>query len=717
MTINAGDVRATYTGDASSIKAASEQARKALADTGNEAKATGAKMSAAEAESRKLAASLAATSSAGGANIGKVREGLEKVRGAMAGVGQLAGVATSQFGAFGGVVGNALGAFMSGGAFGVAMAAAAGGLAIVADKFDIFGKKAEEAAKKAEGHFAGLKKEIADLDAALQAMATGTSIEIIKQRSIVAEKDLAARAAVEAAGGAEQYQRFLGYQASGIEIPRQLEGALNAATLALKDYGLEQEKLTKQIANAQFAQHLKDEADASAESAAAKKRLASAEDKRAAELERSLGRTSGATIIDGGGLSRGMAPSVNFGSIGRADTLGDKIGDAFGKKGSDVIGRALGGDLGGALTSAARIAGAAAGVPFAGEIAGAVLRMAEQVASIFMAAGEHMADMLSRPIGAMFSKGGAGRIGGMLGQLGSDLGRAGKTGADMLPMMALMGPAGLGLAGPVAGAMQQQALASVASFAFSLTTANVKFEKFTDVIGQAGTIILDAFAPIWDGLMPISGALVQLAEAFAPVITALISMAPLDGAVRVAIIGIKWLGLAVANVVEPMLMVAAELLRWRFKAKNITEDERNSQLASINEALQAIDGIADITVASAERAALRTEREAARQAAIEKAKERAALRAADALERVAEGAENLPAGYRTAGAEFRSMEARAPSTTNNIISAIQSMTINYGSAGDGPRGIQGIADSIRRRAWSASQYATVGRLSIADLRN
>jgi hypothetical protein len=725
MTINAGEVRATYTGDASGIRAASEQARKALADTGDTAKATAAKLKAADEQSRALASANKAAAAAAdthAAGLGRVREGIEKARGTMGAFSQLTGAASSQLGAFGGVLQGVIGSFAAGGALGAGLSLVTTGIGFAADKFDVFGVKAKKAAEDAAKHLAGIRSEVdALIDALNSAGGAKLEFEVDALDRQLADKRAQLDAAIPEGAGA----LFRAYQnsASFRDESQIVEPYRKAREIALDIEAIEAKRHYTANAIAKL------EIDAAEEKLkreiAAQERAGKVADELSAKLSASLHRLSErATIIDGGGMSRGMAPSRHFDGIGRAEAIGDKIGAAFGQKGVGVLARALGGDLSGALSAAAGLAGAAAGIPFAGEIAGALLKVAEQVAGIFMRAGEHMADMLSRPIGAMFSKGGAGRIGSMLGQLGGDMQRTAKTGTDMLPIMALMGPAGLGLAGPVAGAMQQQALASVASFAFSLTTANAKFEKFTDVIGQAGTVILDAFAPIWGGLMPLAGAVVQLAEAFAPVIEALVSLVPFHGALELMINAMKAGALAIVTAGQYLftayMLIAANMIKLQFDLGQITEEERNRALARMNSTMDEINGaataIADITVSSAERAAMRTEREAARQAAIEKAKERAALRAADALERVSEGAENLPAGYRVEGATYRASDSQAAPTTN-VITAIQSMTINYNGAGDGPRGIQGIAESIRRRAWSASQWASVGRLSIVDLRN
>lgn len=726
MSINAGEVKATFTGDASGLQAASEKARKALSATGDEAKAAGSKLAAADAQSKALAATLSTTSAAATASsnqLGKVREGLEKVRGVMGAFGQATGVATAQLGAFGGIAGNALGAFMTGGGLAVGLSVVASGLAFAADKFDLFGKKAEEAAKKSAGHFADLKKEIADLDAALLAMATGTTIEVVKQKAIVAEKDLSSRSAVEAFGGADRYARFLGYQAAGTELPREIEQGLDEATRALKEYSAEQQKLTALIRNSQFAQHLKDEADATAAAKAAKLRASTAENKLAGELEKSLQKPiQRALILDPGGPTStgGMKPSVHATTIGSSESIGDKIGAAFGKKGSDVIGRALGGDLGGALSAAAGIAGAAAGIPFAGQLASAFIESAQKAVEIIVTGLAHVGEMIGRPFAAMLSKGGTGRFGGMLGQLGGDMKAALKTQTDAILPSILLGPLGGILNGGAQGVSSMQRDAAMASFAFSLVSANKAFDKFTDVIGQAGTVLLEAFGPIWERLLPIAGAFAQIGEAFAPVIDAFIAMIPLEPIMTIVIEAMKQFGIALAAVGIVSTMFARGITTLLYKMKLIDSEDFSERIKGLAEVMTAFQeaqtAIADITVGSAQRAATAAEREAAKQLAIERAKEKAGMRAAEALERVTEGAENLPAGYRTDGAEYRSMSGRASSSSTNNIVQVQSMTINW-QGDEGGRTIGTIAERVGRRAWSASQYASMGRLSVFDRRN
>lgn len=164
--------------------------------------------------------------------------------------------------AFGGVAGGARGAMKdlgdiamilgSGGALGIALTGGAILVGKMVEKFDLFGTRAAEAAAKAESHFTKLRDEIKNLDEELQAMITGEAIGTLRQKLLVAEKEQAARAAVEAVGGEKALARYLGYQAQGISLTREMTTATDAATAALKDYALENEKLFKMVRNRQI---------------------------------------------------------------------------------------------------------------------------------------------------------------------------------------------------------------------------------------------------------------------------------------------------------------------------------------------------------------------------------------------------------------------------------------------------------------------------------
>lgn len=190
----------------------------------------------------------------GGKTGNDARKALGSLSFAMGGLGNKAGEAVN-------MIGDLAGAF-AGGPFVAAVAGAGIAVAVLGDKFDIFGTKAAAAAKKAGEHFDGLKQEIKDLDDALQAMATGKTIERIRQQAIVAQKELAAKEAIEAVGGAEKFARLAGYEANGISMPRQIQTAYEAAIEATKDFALENKKLADIVRNAQFDKYMKDTEEA-----------------------------------------------------------------------------------------------------------------------------------------------------------------------------------------------------------------------------------------------------------------------------------------------------------------------------------------------------------------------------------------------------------------------------------------------------------------------
>jgi len=199
-------------------------------------------------------------------------------------------------------IGDVAGALAGGGAFGLALATAAAALSFTADRFDWLGTKAAEATKKATEHFDDLKKEIKDLDDALIAMATGTTIQRVKQQAITAEKELAARQAIEAVGGADKFARLVGYEAQGVKLPRMIQNAYDAAILATKEFTLENDKLTKSIRNSQFERHLQEVAEQALEAG----RTAS-------------GKPKGDVVTGGGGSSQAILDETERASIIRQD--------------------------------------------------------------------------------------------------------------------------------------------------------------------------------------------------------------------------------------------------------------------------------------------------------------------------------------------------------------------------------------------------------------
>lgn len=195
-------------------------------------------------------------------NMGRLQQTTARGAGAVMQLGGVMGGASGEASKLLGLTGNLAGSFMQNGMLGVAVVGIGALIGVAADRFDLFGKKADAAAKKAAEHFDKLKDEINDLDLALQAMVTGKTIERIKQQAIVAKADLEARAAIDAVGGADRFARLARYEEEGLTIPRSIKAAYDVAIEKSKEFALQNQKLVDQVRNSQLEKHLKDEADA-----------------------------------------------------------------------------------------------------------------------------------------------------------------------------------------------------------------------------------------------------------------------------------------------------------------------------------------------------------------------------------------------------------------------------------------------------------------------
>lgn len=289
MTESVGGISASFTGDSSGLakavndalvkldaaRAKSAELASALKDTSvtsrlsaDGLKALQSMADKAEGEIRQLTAaskeqaiatSRAVETSSNG--MAKAREGIEKVRGAMGAVGQLAGVATGQFGALGGVIQNALGAFMTGGGLGLGITAITSAIAVAADKWDLFGKKAAEAAEKTKSALDKLDGEILDIKYEIIAMATGDDINVIKQRAAVEAARGNVSSAVEAAGGEQSVRQTAVLHQRGRENPLAgMEEAYAKAEQAQIVLTAEQDKLSEMMKRADLAKEIASQA-------------------------------------------------------------------------------------------------------------------------------------------------------------------------------------------------------------------------------------------------------------------------------------------------------------------------------------------------------------------------------------------------------------------------------------------------------------------------
>lgn len=684
----------------------------------------------AEQEVRQLTAAQSAQASTAHnavtssvSSLGKAREGIEKMRGMMGSVGQAAGVASAQFGAFGGIVQNSLGAFMAGGGVGVGLSLFASGLMLAADHWDVFGKKAAENAAATSERIKTLTTEVNGMvDALNKASGAFNSFEVDKIDVEIGKLTEKLKGAIPK-GAMENfaaYRNSPSFRNDSQVIPQYQEArslVLEIEKLLDKRHYLENEIAGKEIAALEAKLKAANEKVANAEKALAEKvrrEEKSEEDfqkwmQENSYVPRDLTAPSGELTLPpmmfpGGAMIPGTSPASPPSSAAMLDerlklttginvdapqvqteTIGDKIGKALGEKGTATLMQGFAsGDMGGAFSALGGIIGAAAGIPFAGQIIEGVISIATQVVNIFMAAGQHMADMISRPFDKIFSSGGAGQLKGMFGQLQSDMGQSAKSATDMLPVAAVMGPAGISMAGPAAAMMSQQAMLSIASFGFALTTANKQFEKFSNTIGMAGTIFLDSFAPIWDGLMPIAGAFIQIAEAVSPILAVFIAFLPLEKIAEAVIIAMKWASLAIISFGKGLLTAAAGIIRVMYLIGVIDKDTRNEARAGItsmmDELKSAATAIADITVTSAQETADRAERAALRQAAIEAAKAKASDRASKSISDFSETLTNVPSGYKRRLNEimFGAADPENPSTNGAApaLGTISGITVN-----------------------------------------
>lgn len=179
--------------------------------------------------------------------------------------------------ALGGVAGggkevaNVLGdlaGLITAGPFAIAVTAGAAAVTAFAGDFLKIREASKQAVEDASKHLEDLKTDIKDLDFELQAMASGTTIEIAKQRAAAAKAEAEARDAIEAAGGAKAFQQMARIEERAGEVPQRFKELYDAAILATATYAKEQEKLQKLVMNEQFKKFLDDEKEA-AKSAAA----------------------------------------------------------------------------------------------------------------------------------------------------------------------------------------------------------------------------------------------------------------------------------------------------------------------------------------------------------------------------------------------------------------------------------------------------------------
>lgn len=165
--------------------------------------------------SREQATATANAVSSSTKGLSTARESIEKIRGAMGAVGQLADVSMSKFGALGGVIQNALGSFMTGGVVGVGIAALTSALALAANYWDVFGTKAEAAAKKARQALLDTETKIISIRREIEALRGGGSVEEQTIR-LEAEHLMARQRTIEGEAGQ------LGGGAGSIEITQEL---------------------------------------------------------------------------------------------------------------------------------------------------------------------------------------------------------------------------------------------------------------------------------------------------------------------------------------------------------------------------------------------------------------------------------------------------------------------------------------------------------------
>lgn len=193
------------------------------------------------AASREQVTATANAVSSSTKGLSTARESIEKIRGAMGAVGQLADVSMSKFGALGGVIQNALGSFMTGGLVGVGIAALTSALALAANYWDVFGTKAETAAKKARQALLDTETKIISIRREIEALRGGGSVEEQTVR-LEAEHLTAEQRAIETRAGK------LGAGGGSIENTQELhnKGLKNPFAGAEKEFS-EWQAVTKKL--------------------------------------------------------------------------------------------------------------------------------------------------------------------------------------------------------------------------------------------------------------------------------------------------------------------------------------------------------------------------------------------------------------------------------------------------------------------------------------
>lgn len=365
------------------------------------------------------------------------------------------------------------------------------------------------------------------------------------------------------------------------------------------------------------------------------------------------------------------------------------------------------GNLGTMITSMGTALGVATGVPIVGQILGAVVGIAQQIGEVFMKAGEHIGEMMLRPINAVMSKGGASKVAGAVGQYASDMGKAAQTQMSSVGAQVIGGP----IFGAIAAAAMrmfgqiQQGIASI-GFLFTLTTMNEKFEKFSVLIGSAFQTMLDPLGDIWVAMMPVAGAFLLISEAMAPVVKVMVSILPLTAVMNLLFGAVKGAAIAVVSLAKVFVAVSWAFSSIMHAMKMISDEEFERRRKATGETYKALEEagaeIAAMTQETAENAANREERKAAREAAIEEAKakhrqkteareaaiqaakEKALGGAANAINEFGSSLTNVPSGYKRRLNElmFGAADAEDPTSSGSSaapIGTISAITVNIGT--------------------------------------
>lgn len=762
MTINAGDVKATFSGDAAGFTSAADKARAALSNVGAEADKTAKKLDNAKPEKFATATKQAA-------------ETAQKLSSGMSALG----AESSKFSGFAmGAAGAAQGmaeSFKSGG-LGAAAATGAIGLAVVAlQLLNTYIAEQDALSKKLDDTWSGLTKKAGELrtaaDLANQAQAdqialnerlagasTSHDARVIQASAPALKAEAAAIKEINAERKAlvstiQALARASGDTAKNLEVEKQAHQS-NIATLKTvaatqHDIANKSEELVTSQEKAEKAAKLRSEHEAASAQWLAKQAALlaaagdramygvgngtstagapaspsgpwdayAAEDALAAAHGDKRGTLPGMSVMGGfsgelrpGAMQRGVASAESAFSGEDGRDLGTKIGQAFADTGVEVFASGLssGGVLG-AFEALGSLAGAAAGIPFAGAIIGGI----EQGVGMLVKAFADFGEMLGRIPGQIFS---GTAFGAASAQLGADAGTvatnagigAGIGGAagGILggPMFGTVGVV-VGTAAGAAVAGGATAAPAIVDFVLQLSMATPAFERFSTVMRAGAERLIAPLSFIWDALLPVAGVFAQLGEILAPVVDALIQLVPMRDIAGLMVEGVKFMASALLNGARSLLDFMGALDFVRNKIPGMLSDEdydrnkaaRNTARGTINEALNKLDDVTGATGMDAAEALLRV---------AETGKQTAA-----ALASINQEATNLPAGYRTEGAIFRSSPTEGGgggrTVINNFNGAIYLPPTQYRS----------LESAINRRGWSAAAGLSLGRMAIPDARN